>query len=185
MSSAFSSERKEGITINNTQDPDSFARLDDKVRQVLGQYCLSQPKDWKTIAMWNDVKYTRQQIFASEDFEILLLCWKEGQFSDVHSHGDSHCWLTTLQGPVEEHQYSIGDCKPCHIKTRPVDVHQTAYINDFVALHAVGSPLMDISQGAVTLHVYAPPLRKMKVYNKEDVVEETAKYDIGSLSNVL
>jgi hypothetical protein len=36
-----------------------------------------------------------------------LICWKSGQYSRVHNHASSHCWLTLLSGEVEEEAYEI------------------------------------------------------------------------------
>jgi hypothetical protein len=35
-----------------------------------------------------------------------VLCWKTGQVSRVHNHGDSHCWLTVLAGEMREVQFA-------------------------------------------------------------------------------
>lgn len=48
----------------------------------------------------------------------------------------------------------------------------TAYINDTIALHAVrcDDEACDAAgeEGAVSLHVYAPPIRRVKLYEEEE-----------------
>jgi hypothetical protein len=38
-----------------------------------------------------------------------LICWKSGQYSRVHNHASSHCWLTLLSGEVEEEAFETAD----------------------------------------------------------------------------
>lgn len=66
-------------------------------------------------------------------------------------------------------------CRPCPLLVltgvTPVGPGGTAYINDSMGLHAVrcaddacppGEP------GCVSLHIYAPPIRRVKLYEPED-----------------
>ena len=47
-------------------------------------------------------------------------------------------------------------------------VGQTGYINDRIALHAVRVPEHCAGAGAVTLHLYAPPIRRVKLYEPDN-----------------
>ncbi len=49
-----------------------------------------------------------------------------------------------------------------------VQVGQTGYINDHIALHAVRVPEHCAGAGAVTLHLYAPPIRRVKLYEPDN-----------------
>ena len=105
----------------------------------------------------------------------------------MHNHADSHGWVGVLQGPVEEDRCRPIDCKclvPCKA-TNPADppaipgvlaaaspcpelgqfetarlgAGGIAYINDLIALHAVRCPADADGEGAVTLHIYSPPIK--------------------------
>lgn len=45
---------------------------------------------------------------------------------------------------------------------------ETGYINDTIALHAVRVPEHCTGTGAVTLHLYAPPIRRVKLYEPDN-----------------
>jgi len=49
-----------------------------------------------------------------------------------------------------------------------MQVGQTGYINDRIALHAVRVPEHCAGAGAVTLHLYAPPIRRVKLYEPDN-----------------
>lgn len=39
-------------------------------------------------------------------YNLMLLCWGEGQASGIHDHADSHCFMKMLKGSLEEIRYS-------------------------------------------------------------------------------
>lgn len=45
---------------------------------------------------------------------------------------------------------------------------QTGYISDRIALHAVRCPPAAPAPGAVSLHLYAPPIRRVRLFDPED-----------------
>jgi len=163
--------------------------------------------DWKQFISFNPLHYVRHLIDDNEEFELMLICWQPGQGSHVHNHGQSHCWMTLMDGSVEELRFVedaceeensnkfvagnlggrkslktlnpkiieipgvLGTTSPCP-RLHPAGVTslalgQTAYINDDIALHAVRCPSDCPAPGAVTLHLYAPPIRKVKLYEPE------------------
>lgn len=63
-----------------------------------------------------------------------------------------------------------------------MQVGQTGYINDNIALHAVRVPEHCTGQGAVTLHLYAPPIRRVKLYEPDNdrvVQRQPGFYTVG------
>lgn len=53
------------------------------------------------------VRYTRNLVDAGNDrFNLMILCWNEGQSSAVHDHADSHCFMKILKGGLTEIKYS-------------------------------------------------------------------------------
>lgn len=36
----------------------------------------------------------------------MILCWNEGQSSQIHDHSDSHCFMKILKGGLTEVKYS-------------------------------------------------------------------------------
>ena len=65
-------------------------------------------------------------------------------------------------------------CRPCPLLVPAgvgkVGVGQTAYINDSHGLHAVRCDADACGageEGAVSLHIYAPPIRRVRLYEPE------------------
>lgn len=52
-------------------------------------------------------RYTRNLVDAGNGrFNLMILCWNEGQSSAVHDHADSHCFMKVLKGGLSEIKYS-------------------------------------------------------------------------------
>ncbi|GIL73280.1 hypothetical protein Vretimale_4871 [Volvox reticuliferus] len=206
LRAAFKAEKDAGYIININQDPVSFKRLNQRVQELLKTYATSNPGDWQRFALFNDLHYVRNLVEANDDFELIVLCWRGGQVSRVHNHAASHCWLAVLDGEMREIQYqranpaADGDEKPgdaVHVEvsnSTNMQVGDVGYINDHLALHSVGcytSP-EELSEwialngrggrdgwqleGGVTLHLYSPPIRRVKIYEDDTVTERTPGY---------
>mmetsp|Transcript_16602 Transcript_16602/g.35914 ORF Transcript_16602/g.35914 Transcript_16602/m.35914 type:complete len:298 (-) Transcript_16602:814-1707(-) len=188
LKAAFDSERQLGFPINYQQPAESFTRLDQTVRKLMKAYTSSHD-DWRKFAFFNPHHYVRNLVDSNDDFELIVICWGPGQYSRIHNHASSHCWLTCLDGAVEEGQYvdernqaiaeyattdvaqmpageaEIGPCphlKQCHRAT--VMPGETAYINDYLCLHSVGCPASVPAPGSCTLHLYAPPIKRATIF---------------------
>ncbi|PSC69833.1 cysteine dioxygenase [Micractinium conductrix] len=177
------------------QPAKSAARVDVAVRAAVQAYVQGGHQDWRELASFCDQHYVRHLVDESANVEMMLICWKKGQASRVHNHGSSHCYLTVLSGGVEELRFTTGDTpleseptlaprlpgviaatSPCPLLlpdgVNHVCVGTTAYINDSMGLHAVrcddaacGGP--GAEEGAVSLHIYAPPIRRVRLYEPE------------------
>lgn len=52
-------------------------------------------------------RYTRNLVDAGNGrFNLMILCWNEGQSSTIHDHSDSHCFMKMLSGGLTEIKYS-------------------------------------------------------------------------------
>lgn len=198
LQQAFKAEKARGYVINFDQPPESFARLNAAVRRLIGQYVEAGNDDWRKYANYSNLHYVRNLIDENEDFELMVICWKHGQGSRVHNHADSHGWVTVLEGMVTEDRYEPADLEgsrhpsdppplpgvlststPCPGLT-PTDSATagrgtTLYLNDKQALHAVRCAAGSPGIGAVTLHLYSPPIRRVRLYEPElnRVIERT------------
>lgn len=66
-------------------------------------------------------RYTRNLVDAGNDrFNLMILCWNEGQSSAIHDHADSHCFMKVLKGGLTEVKYSW-----------PQEQSETALISSF------------------------------------------------------
>jgi hypothetical protein len=112
--------------------------------------------------------YTRTCAYSDARFEVLLLDWSAGSVSEIHDHGGRHCWFVVLQGSLRVDDFERVD--GCDVPGRAVlaarssrsltigglDLRSGAY--DIHRVAAYGH--------AVTLHVYARPLREFLVYDE-------------------
>lgn len=93
----------------------------------------------------------------NETYSLLLLCWNRGQYSPIHDHTDTSCWVKHIQGHVHEVRYEERAGRM--VETSSV-VHTSgvSYMEDALGFHKVGNPRDDVD--AITMHLYSPPYRK-------------------------
>jgi cysteine dioxygenase len=136
---------------------------------------------------WNKAdpsKYTRNLIFTNEFFDVVLMAWPPGAVSAIHDHDESSCWVALVDGEVTEVQYkmpkmdrkfrhseyanptgAVGRCTTLvktHEETLSNDTLGTTYVNNERGIHRVENRT---EKPAYTLHVYAPGLRKMRLFH--------------------
>ena len=117
-----------------------------------------------------DGTYTRTCAYQDRRFEILLLNWTPGAASPIHDHGGQHCWMYVLDGRLEVEDY---------VRLDPADLPGYAHVEQSGArlLEAGESDLrsgrFDLhrvaatgKEPAVSLHVYAAPLRQYLIYHE-------------------
>ncbi len=115
-------------------------------------------------------RYTRTCAYFDERFELLLLNWGRGSVSDIHDHGGQRCWLAVIDGVLELENYerlddgtreglaAIARRDSVILRTGQLDLRSKPF-----DLHRVSNAG---TQPAVSLHVYARPLRTFGVYDE-------------------
>lgn len=132
----------------------------DEVKHLMENY-TSKPSHWKEFAFYDQHKYTRNLIDKGNGkYNLLLLCWSEGQGSSVHDHSDSHCFMKMLDGQLKETLYAwpsdSGKEEPLTATgINYYDTNSVTYINDSIGLHRIENE--SHSDAAVSLHLYSPP----------------------------
>ena len=131
------------------------------------------PDDLGAYVRFNEEGYARNLIFESEIVQLLCLCWRSGQRSPIHDHARSLCGVRIVSGLATETRFervASGYIKAVCSEDYPVGtvmVSQNADTHQISNLQGEGTDL-------VTLHVYAPPLNRMKTYTIES--RETSEY---------
>jgi cysteine dioxygenase len=113
--------------------------------------------------------YSRNLVRAGPLYNLLVLCWKNGQRSPIHDHRGSSCAVRVLDGMMTETIFEFapnGHIKP--ILSRDVAPGVTIGSQD-TDIHQV-SNLQASGKNLVTLHIYSPPLMVMGTYNLTDTV---------------
>lgn len=148
-----------------------------------------RPSEYQSYIIMNEndeTQYTRSLIYGNENFDCILMCWPPGSKSTIHDHDESSCWVAVAEGSVHEVQYSlprfdrkfteaehrdpataIGHCGKLRIVSESCldtcgSVTST-YANNEIGIHRVENRTDKL---ACTLHIYAPPLRKMRVFDE-------------------
>jgi cysteine dioxygenase len=114
--------------------------------------------------------YTRTLVHSDDVFELLLLNWDVDAISALHDHGGQHCWMAVLQGQLQVDDYDRTDegAMPgvAQVEARgsrllgPRDLDLRSGRFDLHRVIAKGA------EAAVSLHVYAGPLRSYLVYDE-------------------
>lgn len=111
--------------------------------------------------------YRRNLVRAGDSYNLLVLCWRNGQRSPIHDHKGSSCGVRVLEGTMTE---TLFDFAPNgHVRAR--------FSRDLLPGNVCGSEDTDMHQisnlqggmaDLVTLHVYSPPLLVMGTYSMMD-----------------
>lgn len=139
----------------------------EQVRAALCAY-QSNATDWDDFALWDDHTYTRNLIDEGNGkYNLMLICWNNGQASSIHNHAGSHCFMKICDGTLTEELYCKPDevtegqkLKPC--KVTPLQTDDVAYISDMIGMHRIANASHTVP--AVSLHLYSPPYEKCKSY---------------------
>ena len=122
--------------------------------------------------------YKRNLVRAGPNYHAWLLCWKNGQRSPIHDHSGSACVVRVLRGTLTETLFELAPNG--HVKA--------TFSRDFAQGSLIGSEDTDIHQVSnlqaedadlVTLHVYTPPLNRMKTYSLYDMSRGYDVWDAG------
>lgn len=114
--------------------------------------------------------YTRTLLYGDDTFEVLLLNWDLNARSALHDHGGRHCWMAVLSGHLQVDDYARIDDgsvpgeaqveargsrllgpRDLDLRSGPFDLHRVIVAGE---------------QPAISLHVYAAPLRSYLVYDE-------------------
>ena len=132
----------------------------------------------ETVSGSSQFPYSRQILWKSDDFEVMLARWNKQMSCSPHNHGFSRGFVWFVEGDFEESGYVFqqGNLVPqgkttwmagdvSHVRTD--DIHSCRPQN-----------------GGVTLHFYSPPIHQMKVYSHEQKTTYTVSDTCGAWAPV-
>jgi len=140
----------------------------EQVLVMLRDYVNNNGGDWREYCFWDEKRYTRNLVFKNDLYEMIIICWNEGQQSPIHDHSASDCFMAFVQGAAEETYYYIERWKEDPTECpdlRRGDSHQfsegeVSYIADDLGLHRI----RPVNGRAVSLHIYSPPITSCSVF---------------------
>ena len=148
--------------------------LEELVKALDGADSNGYPKIMKRIqiresglsayATWMEQGYTRNCLYRSPNYELILLCWDIDAQTPIHGHGGEDCWVYQVQGTVEEIRFSEKAGVLHETQRLELAPGKLTYMHDRMGYHSI----VNISnQRAMTLHIYASPIDACKVYNDQ------------------
>jgi predicted metal-dependent enzyme (double-stranded beta helix superfamily) len=146
-----------------------LARAEHEMAELLRAVCFSG-LSFKRPLPCRDAAYTRTRAYGNDGFEVLLLNWAPGAASPIHDHGGQHCWLAVLDGSLVVDNYErldSGERQNCALiasrGSAALDCGDLDLRSGRFDIHRVRASR---ASSALTLHVYAGPLRRFLVYDE-------------------
>ena len=154
---------------------------DSVVGDVLGSCrpSLDSLGDW---IRFHPEHYARHRLYRNDQFEVLLLCWDEGQCTPIHDHDGQAGWITVLEGHLGIQEYKrLGGPKDLRefeslVETpdgtmplsrgsrfRVAAGTSVAEAEPPEAIHSVGPE----NGRALSLHVYSRPFDSFLVFDEQ------------------
>ncbi|MCB0383011.1 MAG: cysteine dioxygenase family protein [Psychroserpens sp.] len=133
--------------------------------------------NFKSFESWSSKKYTRNCIYKDNQFELILLCWNEGQETSIHNHDGEDCWVYILEGELEEFFYTIDSSNYLREeRTKKLKPNELSFMNDKIGLHKLRNKFKGKS---ISLHLYAKPIEQCEFYceTSKEFVKIKLNYD--------
>merc|ERR1712154_625353 len=97
----------------------------DYVQRLLESY-KSDPRDWRRYAKWDPHRYTRNLVDEGNGkFNLMALCWNEGQGSSIHDHADADCFVKVLDGQLMETRFAWPDAEGAELEQTAQQTYHT------------------------------------------------------------
>lgn len=87
-------DRKRSVTIK-MQPP--------SVKSIFARYTLEVCAPY---IYFSPSHYTKHILERTYDHDVVLICWRKGQTTPIHDHPEGGCWMSVLQGCLEETEYA-------------------------------------------------------------------------------
>lgn len=121
-------------------------------------------EDLLAYAFWSEENYTRNCVLKTDQFELLLLCWEQGQETPIHCHNGEECWVHLVQGKLREKRFKEDNGNLKLIADVKMTQSRLSYMNDDLGYHS----LHNLNNGrSMTLHLYVGPIDKCSIYKEE------------------
>ncbi len=131
----------------------------------LGKQISIPLEEFEDYIHFNDEFYTRNCIKRTDDYELILLCWEEGQATPIHCHNNQECWVHVLKGKFDEVRFVDEDDDLSIDHEMHLEKENVSYMNDDMGYHS----LENAADGrSISLHLYMNPIDECTVYNEDE-----------------
>ena len=110
--------------------------------------------EWQASDLW---RFAR--LLQTPAYEAWLIAWETAADLELHDHGGSRGAFHVIKGPLVEAHTDLAD--PAPLRTLPIGTGEGRQV-PATRIHRVWNPG---PRGAVSVHVYSPPLSSMTFYD--------------------
>jgi len=141
----------------------------EEVKELMSSY-KSRPQDLAKYSNYDPFRYTRNLVDEGNGkFNLIVLCWSEGQGSSIHDHANAHCFMKVMEGDLKETLFAWPESgeeeKPLEVKNiNNYKKDEVTYISDEIGLHRVENT--SHSNVAASLHLYSPPFKACQTFDE-------------------
>lgn len=132
------------MTIYNTNFEDK------KIKNLLKEYIND---DWKKYITSNidQSVFNKILIYKNHLYEIFLILWPSGEYTKIHNHSKSGCFLKLLKGNIKEQVY---DNQLKFLYNIILNENDIGFLKDDIGYHCITNIGNEV---AISLHIYSPP----------------------------
>ncbi len=139
-----------------------------KLVDILADTCVTVD-DVREFLCFSPTRYTRNLVSSGHWYNLLVLCWRNGQRSPIHDHTGSSCGMRIMQGTAAETVFELAPNG--HVWAVGTKFHSAGTVlgSQDTDKHQI-SNLQAGNADLVTLHIYSPPLLWMGTYSLTDAL---------------
>ncbi|MGB0879139.1 MAG: methyltransferase domain-containing protein [Polaribacter sp.] len=108
-------------------------------------------KNWEDFDHPRADSYGRKLIYQGDNFELMVMSWRPGDFSAIHDHGQTKWGAVQIFGPAEHATFRLEDDHLSTLARWKVAPKKVLGVSNSL-IHQMGNPTSD--QFFVSLHVY-------------------------------
>jgi cysteine dioxygenase len=160
-------------------------------KRVLSDFlsrCAVDADELSSFIRFSNEKYTRNLVFRSDMVEMLLICWRAGDDTPIHTHNGQLGWMTMLQGRLMVENYRVLSCNcPENRQVVGMDCLAGATAIDMIGtgteVAVPGGPVNTVdkeqtihrirnlggwNEPAISVHIYSRPIDSCVVFDMEN-----------------
>lgn len=111
--------------------------------------------------------YGRNLVSKNEFYELIVLTWLPQQRTRIHDHSGQRCWMGVTVGTLTLKNYETPKTECCDLVSlgciQTCCEGNSVYVDDDIAIHSIANASR---KPAVSVHLYAGPIPKCKIYNE-------------------
>jgi cysteine dioxygenase len=108
--------------------------------------------------------YGRKVICSTPEIELLVMNWAPRQECAPHDHGRSFGWIQIVDGTARHRLYTLDQHDVPALYLQRTEHAGQLYFAPHGQVHQMGNPGLE---RLITLHLYAPPISGMHIYDLE------------------